>query len=110
MIGTHVCEDRRQQRIAPDVLVEARGQAVQRVNATEPFVEGRNVVIGHGTRVRRFSVVQGDSEIAFGATKPFWLSATDRLVIARTVSAVIDRRDTRLASIGMCGRLYKSFS
>jgi hypothetical protein len=44
MVTAHVREDRPQQCIVPDVLVEAAGQSVQGFDAADPLVEARNSV------------------------------------------------------------------
>jgi hypothetical protein len=43
----HVREHGREQRVVFHMLVEACGQAVQRVDAAQPLVEGRSVLFGH---------------------------------------------------------------
>jgi hypothetical protein len=48
MIGTHVRKHGCEQWIASHVLVEARGQTAERINAANPLIETWNAVIGHG--------------------------------------------------------------
>ena len=47
MVSAHVCENRGEQGVVLDVLVEPRGQTVQRIDATEPLVKAWNALIGH---------------------------------------------------------------
>jgi hypothetical protein len=51
MFSAHVGKDWCKDLVVLHMLIEARGQTAQRVDATEPLIEGRNVLIGHGQRV-----------------------------------------------------------